>query len=448
MELYCKAFSRGDAEAAAQLCEMYEAGEGVPASSAQAMELYNQLLKLADNGNVRAEFAVGYFNLTGIAKKGDQADPDIPPPTGDQGVEPPIVNVGDQAIVTIKVTGGIENDIDYDLPAVPGLEVVSKQRSVSITYPTGTFSRLFSVLATHPGTFVIPAFDIALPDGTIKHEHEMKLVVRGDVPELEANPDAAFDWLTKSATEGDGEAAFDLALAYKRPGRTGVSLQMGEVYATDWLRHSADDGFPPAEAMLGEDYANGTGMAVDCAKALYWNQKAADQGNVNGEAGLGVLYALGHGTPPNAKEAIKWEQKAIAGGNVEAKYLLGRMYDDGTAGISDHVLAVRWYTEAANAGNVHAKKALIGPSLSHTWTKDEWRAHVRANNIHPNEASGIAGSICTRDALYEAVGMPDHTQTIDGSKLLYWICSDGQIQLVCNEQPFANGEIIGRINDF
>jgi hypothetical protein len=60
----------------------------------------------------------------------------------------------------------------------------------------------------------------------------------------------------------------------------------------------------------------------------------------------------------------------------------------------------------------------------------------------------VSGTICSVKALYEAVGAPDRTQTIDGNKFLYWVCTDGQVQVVCSEDAYANGQIIGRINDY
>jgi TPR repeat protein len=448
VELYRKAADRGDTDAISFLCAMYDAGEGVPASSVTAMEWYTRLRKLADAGNVRAEMYVGVFNLNGIDDTFDENDKDfavtlIP---GRQYIDPPSVDVGDHVFVAIK----LGSDADFDLPHVDGLEFDSKevgdQMSMSGFTVTRVSTTTFTLTTTRPGNFTIPAFDVRLPGGKIAHEQEMKLLVKEGPPkELVADPNAAFDWLIKSATAGDGEAAFRLSLAYAKPGRSSLPADQNAVQAKDWLHRSADAGFDVAQAQLGINYATGNGETLDYRQAAFWDQKAADQGNDIAETNLGILYSKGDGVPYDSSMVVRLMQKAIAEGNLDAVYLLATMHDDGTAGTKDHALALKWYAKAAAHGDERAKAAMIGPSQSHTWTKDEWRNHVP---IQPQQPFGVAGSICTKNALYEAVGMPDRTQTIDGHKMLYWTCADGVVQVVCSEASFANGSINGEINDY
>jgi TPR repeat protein len=351
LELYRKAAEHGDIDSLAFLCQMYEAGEGVPANSARAMDWYNRLRKLADQGNVRAEFFVGFFNYTGIAKKSEIIDPLVQPPTGNQDIEPPVVSVGGKVSVIITLTNAI---LDYALPKVDGLEVVNKSTATTMGLKNGAIYQstvtTFTIVANRSGDFVIPAFDIPLVDGGVSHEHPLKLTVAGDAPELPPDFDTAFDWFTKAATAGDAEAAYNLSLAYTNPGKSTATQEMNAVYAKDWLHRSADEGNAEAECQLGANYAVGKGETVDFQQALLWDQKAAAQGNTDAEVNLGLLYANGRGVTRDTSQALSWVRKAINKGNIGAKYILGTMYDDGSAGIKDHALALKWYTEAAARG--------------------------------------------------------------------------------------------------
>jgi hypothetical protein len=74
-------------------------------------------------------------------------------------------------------------------------------------------------------------------------------------------------------------------------------------------------------------------------------------------------------------------------------------------------------------------------------TKSEWRSRVQGIRF---------GQIyTTKSALVSAVGEPSQTQTVGNSTYLYWNCSDGTIQVVCNRGAFdAGGQIIGTLNDY
>jgi TPR repeat protein len=60
-------------------------------------------------------------------------------------------------------------------------------------------------------------------------------------------------------------------------------------------RPLAEAGNAEAQAMVGNLYELGLGVAQDHSKALGWFTRAADQGNVTAETALGRMYSKGAG---------------------------------------------------------------------------------------------------------------------------------------------------------
>lgn len=65
----------------------------------------------------------------------------------------------------------------------------------------------------------------------------------------------------------------------------------------------ARDGFPYAQAMLGNMYLYGEGVAEDDAKALLWLTRAARRGDDMAFNWLGIMYAEGRGVPQDLAQA-------------------------------------------------------------------------------------------------------------------------------------------------
>ncbi|MCX6923474.1 MAG: hypothetical protein NT154_09745, partial [Verrucomicrobia bacterium] len=60
--------------------------------------------------------------------------------------------------------------------------------------------------------------------------------------------------------------------------------------AAGWLRDAADQGYAPAQILLGQLYAQGLGVETDSKAAAMWIAKAADQGYPHAACELGRLY--------------------------------------------------------------------------------------------------------------------------------------------------------------
>ncbi|MFC0168645.1 tetratricopeptide repeat protein [Pseudoduganella danionis] len=87
----------------------------------------------------------------------------------------------------------------------------------------------------------------------------------------------------------------------------------------------ARDGFPYAQAMLGNMYLYGEGVAEDDGKALLWLQRAARRSDDMAQNWLGIMYASGRGVPQDSALARLWYERAVAQGSAVARLYLERL---------------------------------------------------------------------------------------------------------------------------
>lgn len=100
------------------------------------------------------------------------------------------------------------------------------------------------------------------------------------------NPDEAQRWYLKAAAAGDVDAQYYLGKWYR-----GRSARPQPADAFYWIRLAAEQGQPSAQAVLGELYETGEGVARDLAEAGAWYLRAADQGVAQAHCGIARLYA-------------------------------------------------------------------------------------------------------------------------------------------------------------
>lgn len=66
---------------------------------------------------------------------------------------------------------------------------------------------------------------------------------------------------------------------------------------------------------------DGKGIPKDEVEALKWYRKAAEQGYAPAQNILGVTYTTGHGVPNDDVEAVKWYRKAAEQGMRQRKQI-------------------------------------------------------------------------------------------------------------------------------
>jgi len=84
------------------------------------------------------------------------------------------------------------------------------------------------------------------------------------------------------------------------------------------LRPLADAGDGDAQFQLGLAFERGQGVPQDFAAAAVWYRKAAEQGSVGAVNNLGVLYIKGLGVKPDYVEAYQWVYLAARRGVIGA----------------------------------------------------------------------------------------------------------------------------------
>jgi localization factor PodJL len=171
--------------------------------------------------------------------------------------------------------------------------------------------------------------------------------------------------LEASAKRGDAKAQFLLAKRYSE----GSGVTRDPAKAIEWLRRSAQSGFPAAQYQLGTlSERGGDGIARDPAQARVWYEKAANNGNNKAMHNLAVLHAEGVGAPQNLAEAAKWFQRGAEHGLTDSQYNLGILYERGMGIAVNKAEAAKWFAIAAAqgdadaAGKLQAMKSTMSPA--------------------------------------------------------------------------------------
>ncbi len=131
----------------------------------------------------------------------------------------------------------------------------------------------------------------------------------------------AVKWYRKAAEQGDANAQFFLGSGYL----LGDGIAQDYAEAVKWYRKAAEQGYASAQNNLGVMYEEGTGVAQDDAEAVKWYRKAAEQGDSDAQNSLGWMYYHGQGVNKDYAEAVKWHRKAADQGHDGGKMTLRKL---------------------------------------------------------------------------------------------------------------------------
>jgi len=151
--------------------------------------------------------------------------------------------------------------------------------------------------------------------------------------------------------DGDDGAQLLYGLAYLE-GRDG--LQPDAAKAVYWLRRAARSGNAYAQLVLGNCYADGTGVAKDPARAARWWQQAGQRDNPQAQYLIGRARLEGSGIEKDPARAVYWLTRSADQGNKDAQYLLGKMYYEGYQVAPDRQAAKNWLGRAAEQAHSDA----------------------------------------------------------------------------------------------
>ena len=179
-------------------------------------------------------------------------------------------------------------------------------------------------------------------------------------------------WYSMAAQQGHAVAQYNLGRCYENgtfPAQrtmfstmfstsTRKSEARGVGEAVKWFRKAAEQGYAPAQHILGLCYVKGVVEKKDEKESVKWIRKAAEQDYAPAQSLLGFCYILGKGVVEDEKESEKWFRKAAEQGDADAQYNLGRYYENGIVVATDKRMAVSWYRKAAEQGHADAQHHL------------------------------------------------------------------------------------------
>jgi TPR repeat protein len=166
----------------------------------------------------------------------------------------------------------------------------------------------------------------------------------------------ALQLLLPSATRGDAEAQYRVALIYAF-GAGGVPENRGEAHK--WFRRAAEQGLAKAQFQVAVQYDLGQGTARSPSEALKWYRLAADQNYADAHYYLGLSYATGDIVPKDETLAFDWFRRAAEFSHPEAELRVARAYLFGHGVLKAEAEAIFWYRRAAGHG-VAAAQAYLG----------------------------------------------------------------------------------------
>lgn len=203
----------------------------------------------------------------------------------------------------------------------------------------------------------------------------------------EANMEAALQWYTLAAEQGQPQAQYLLGQMYQL-GKVGAQPDYEQ--AKKWYT-AAKGKYIPAAVALGfifdtvEDdylgaienyqlaadandnigllnaglvYEDGKGQPVNLQKAEVVYKQAAEKGYAPAMSQLAGLYFRGINGHKDEQKALHWYKKAAALNDRDANYQLGLLSETGVATKLNFADAVRYYQQASDLGNVKATLAL------------------------------------------------------------------------------------------
>lgn len=150
-----------------------------------------------------------------------------------------------------------------------------------------------------------------------------------------------------------------------------AQMMLGQLYANgsgvpkdftlalSWMQKAAEQGFLPAQSVLANIYySGGPDSKQDYAQAARWAQKAAEQGNAPNQALLAKMFSLGQGVGRNSSVAANWYQKAAEQEFAPAQLSLGLLYARGNGVEKNYAKALEWTRKAADKGLLEAQSHL------------------------------------------------------------------------------------------
>ena len=153
----------------------------------------------------------------------------------------------------------------------------------------------------------------------------------------------AFMWFEKAASQGFGEALYELANAYMK----GIGVAKNVDLALCLYKSAFSKGVPSAKLALGELYFMGNFFEQDRQKAYNCIKQSAESGVGRAQALLGLIYCTNEFMPLDYRQAEMWIEKALDSGYSDIKNIFELEEGYYAVYIDDEVLT-KFYLWAQN----------------------------------------------------------------------------------------------------
>ena len=153
----------------------------------------------------------------------------------------------------------------------------------------------------------------------------------------------AFMWFEKAASQGFGEALYELANAYMN----GIGVAKNVDLALCLYKSAFSKGVPSAKLALGELYFMGKFFEQDRQKAYNCIKQSAESGVGRAQALLGLIYCTNEFMPLDYRQAEMWIEKALDSGYSDIKNIFELEEGYYAVYIDDEVLT-KFYLWAQN----------------------------------------------------------------------------------------------------
>ncbi len=152
---------------------------------------------------------------------------------------------------------------------------------------------------------------------------------------------AELNRLKQEADGGDADAAYDLAMKYRK----GKGVAKDEAIALKYLQTSAENGNNAAKYAVAIAMLDGT-LPADPEKTYTYMLQLAMGGQADAQYYMSRFCEEGYGTPKNEEAAQNWLSASAENGNPYGQYLLGsKAYSNGS-----YDKAFEWFQKSAMQG--------------------------------------------------------------------------------------------------
>ena len=162
---------------------------------------------------------------------------------------------------------------------------------------------------------------------------------------------AAIKILKEEAAKGSPEAANALGELHV----AGMGMKASPSEAARWFQQAVDASYPPAMLNLGKLLLKGAeGLPADADKGQFLIRTAAEEGFAPAQVVLGRAVEAEPEKTRDLAEARSWYEKAAAQEDPDGLLALAHFFDQGIAGARDPVQAFDAFRRAARAGSAFA----------------------------------------------------------------------------------------------